>query len=125
MVELISIFLYLKYLKIDIGEEKEPLYYTNDKDFLEKCHRIMRYSRTESNTLHNSSFVKDLMINSIDSCVLNIGNKSLLYYLSEFFSSISHVYDLKELKLHNELANKLISKGDSLKSGLHHHILQI
>ncbi|EHZ2589752.1 N-6 DNA methylase [Vibrio parahaemolyticus] len=109
VVEFISIFLYLKYLQIDIGEEREPLVYTNDKDFLEKCHRIIRYSRTESNTLHNSSFVEELMINSIDSCILNIDNKSLLYCLSEFFSSISHVYDLKELNSpYNELIEKMV-----------------
>ncbi|MGR6861581.1 N-6 DNA methylase [Aliivibrio salmonicida] len=110
VVEFISVFIYLKYLKINMLEDNGDFQFdcSDKRSFVSICHHIVSCGFYGDFSQSNSK-IKDILINSIDNFMLNVDNNHLLFCLSEFLNRFDDIYYLKELREpYNDLIEKMV-----------------
>ncbi|MCF6439872.1 N-6 DNA methylase [Pseudoalteromonas luteoviolacea] len=99
-VELLSTFVYLKFLQINLLEKGEGFgFYFRDKaEFKSLCHHIIYNSDIDKNACNSNYNVKDFLANVVDNFILNVNNEHLIYCLSYFFIGVKSIPELREFR---------------------------
>lgn len=108
-MELISTFIYLKFLQINLPEEGKSFeFFLKDKAELKSlCLHIIYDSDIANDVSKPNCNVKDFLINVVENFILNVNNEHLIYCLSDFFIGVKSISELREFRWHY---NKLIEK---------------
>lgn len=111
VVEFLSVFIYLKYLKINLIQDDGHFEfdYRDKQGFVSTCHHIVHCSNSHRGFSQRNFKVEDILINSVDKFILNVENNHLFFCLSEFLNGFNDFYYLEGLRgPYNELIDKMV-----------------